>query len=94
MAKTTNMPQLLIVAPHVKLAGRDYARFADAGFIVVRGNPGDFSLLDATSVPQSGALLRCALRAIADRASTGYSGGAMKFATELAKELAPETPHV
>lgn len=58
--------QILIVAPSAKLSGADKKLMEDAGFVVVRGVPSDFRLLDAMTIPERGMILRSALCAIAE----------------------------
>ena len=81
--------QVLIVAPSVQLGEGAEQYFREAGFLIVRGRPRDYKVLDATPPASSNAMLRAYLRAVARRVAPANGIGEL-IVTELAKEFAPD----
>lgn len=77
-----NDRKLLVIEPGVKLNGDAYKKLDEAGYVVVRGDPSQFHVIDDALHAGDGLLLACALKALRT------SGFAMtEFSSHVVEEL-------
>ncbi len=84
--------KLLVVDHGVTLGGDAYKKLNEAGYVIVRGNPSQFHLLESIPSAQTGAILDAALATL--RAEYSFVSAVdvrARFAKELMNRLpAPE----